>query len=195
MRTRQCFKGCFGIDGSRENWIVAAICTAAPAFRVAYFLTGVYLIIQSRFFLDRALVFRYDNFASGSGESPGIITMNVCLVLWAIDFLFLAAAYHYAQLASIDRWVRSSPSIGYCIVQWVAGLLYGAFFVSAAVVGIISTHTIQPHVAAATGGLRALGGSRDVCGRRSAMRSTCARRGASKRLADRERSSPSEHAC
>mgnify|MGYP001168208526 CR=1 FL=1 len=146
VRTRQCFKGCFGIDGSRENWIVAAICTAAPAFRVAYFLTGVYLIIQSRFFLDRALVFRYDNFASGSGESPGIITMNVCLVLWAIDFLFLAAAYHYAQLASIDRWVRSSPSIGYCIVQWVAGLLYGAFFVSAAVVGIISTHTILSHM-------------------------------------------------
>lgn len=146
VRTRQCFNECVALDGSRENWVFATICTVAPALRLAYFLTGIYLIIQSRFFLDRALVFRYDNFASGSGDSPSFITMNACLVLWVIDFLFLAAAYHYAQLASLDRRVRSSPVLGYRVVQWIAALLCGIFFVSAAVVGIISTHTILSHM-------------------------------------------------
>ena len=146
VRTRQCLKGCVALDWTHENWIVATICTAAPAFRMAYFLTGVYMIIQSRFFLERALVFRHDAFTSSSGASPGIITMNVCLVLWAIDFLFLAAAYHYAQLESTGRWVRFLPVLGHRFVRWVAGLLYGTFFVSAAIIGIISTHTILSHM-------------------------------------------------
>ena len=51
VRTWQCLNGCVSLDWNYENCLVATIRTVAPAFRLTYFLTGIYLIIQSLFFL------------------------------------------------------------------------------------------------------------------------------------------------
>jgi hypothetical protein len=146
VRTWQCLNGCVSLDWNYENCLVGTIRTVAPAFRLAYFLTGVYLIIQSLFFLEWPLVFRYDTFTSNRGRSPGNFTMNICMMLWALDFVFLAAAYHYVRLNSKGGWECFSSVTGYRPARWVAGALYALFFIAAAIIGIISTHTILSHM-------------------------------------------------
>ena len=146
VRTWQCLNGCVSLDWGYENCLVATIRTVAPAFRLSYFLTGIFLILQSLFWLDWPLVFRYDTFTSNRGRSPGNFTMNICMMLWALDFVFLAAAYHYVRLNSKGGWECFSSVTGYRPARWVAGLLYGLFFIAVAVIGIISTHTILSHM-------------------------------------------------
>ena len=93
--------------------------------------------------------------------------MNICMMLWALDFVFLAAAYHYVRLNSKGGWECFSSVTGYRPARWVAGLLYGLFFIVVAVIGIISTHTILSHMwHTATCGLQDTSGVsvRHACG-------------------------------
>jgi hypothetical protein len=146
IRTWQCLNGCVSLDWSYENCLVATIRTVAPGFRLAYFLTGVYLIILSQFVLSWPLVFRYDLFTDNREMAPGNITVNVCMMLWALDFTFLAAAYFYIRDNSQGGWDCFTSVTGYRPVRCIESLLYGIFFVVVAIVGIISTHTVLSHM-------------------------------------------------
>ena len=146
VRTWQCLNGCVSLDWYYENCIVATIRTVAPAFRLAYFLTGIYLIILSQFVLAWPLVFRYDLFTSNREMAPGNVTLNVCMMLWALDFVFLSAAYYYVRINAKGGWECFSAVTGYRPVRWVTRLLYGILFVIVAIVGIISTHTVLSHM-------------------------------------------------
>ena len=146
VRTWQCLNGCVSLDWNYENCIVATIRTVAPAFRMAYFLTGVYMIILSQFILSWPIVFRYDLFSSNRGRSPGNFTVNICMMLWALDFVFLACAYYCVRIHSKGGWECFSSVTGYRPARWVTGLLYGILFIVVAIVGIISTHTVLSHM-------------------------------------------------
>ena len=146
IRTWQCLNGCVSLDWGYENCLVATIRTVAPGFRIAYFLTGVYLIILSQFVLSWPLVFRYDLFTDNREMAPGNITMNVCMMLWALDFTFLAAAYYFIRDNSQGGWECFTSVTGYRPVRFVTSLLYGLFYISVAIVGVISTHTVLSHM-------------------------------------------------
>jgi len=146
VRTWQCLNGCVSLDWNYENCVVATIRTVAPAFRAAYFLTGVYLIILSQFVLEWPLVFRYDLFSSDRAMASGNLTVNVCMVLWALDFVFLAGAYFFIRINAKGGWLCFSSVTGYRPAGWVLRALYGAIFIAVAVVGIISTHTVLSHM-------------------------------------------------
>ena len=129
VRTWQCLNGCVSLDWSYENCLVATIRTTAPGFRLAYFLTGVYLIILSAFVLEWPLVFRYDLFTTSPDKQAGDVTVGVCFFLWALDFFSLAAGYYYIRLYGKAGWFCCfSPVTGYRPRRCVLALVYGLFF-------------------------------------------------------------------
>ena len=134
------------LDWNYENCLVGTIRKLAPAMRIAYFLTGVYMLFLSYFVLSHAIVFRYDMFTTSPDKRAGDVTVGVCLFLWALDFFSLAAAYYYTRIYSKGDWVCFSSVTGYRPRQWLLSIVYGLFFLIVAIVGIISTHTILSHM-------------------------------------------------
>ena len=133
-------------QSSGENCLVELIRIVAPAFRLAYFLTGVYLIILSQFVLTWPLVFRYSLFSSNSSMAPGNMTVNMCMVLWALDFVFLAAAYYFTRVGANSGVGCLSSTAGFAPLRCVTTPLYAVFFSLVAIVGIVSTHTVLGHM-------------------------------------------------
>lgn len=146
VRTWQCLNGCVSLDWAYENCVVYTIRVVAPAFRIANFLTGVYLIILSQFVLSWPLVFRYDLFQSNTTMRAGNVTVNACMMLWALDFVFLSAAYFFVNTNTKRKewWLWSA--IGYRPHHCLSAIIYGAIYAAVAVVGIISTHTVLSHM-------------------------------------------------
>lgn len=146
VRVRQFLNGNKSLDWNYENCIVGSIRVAAPALRLSYFLTGLYLIVLSYFVLDHPIVFKYDLFTTSDDKKAGDVTVGVCFFLWALDFFSLTVGFWFLRLHSRgDLWCFSSVT-GYRPRRWVLGLLYGAFFVVVAAVGVVSTHTILGHI-------------------------------------------------
>ncbi len=133
-------------QSSREGCLVELIRAVAPAFRLSYFLTGVYLIFLSQFVVTWPLVFRYGLFNSNSSMAPGNMTVNVCMVLWALDFVFLAAAYYFTRVGANSGFGCFSSTTGFTPLRCVTTPLYAVFFSLVAIVGIISTHTVLSHM-------------------------------------------------
>ena len=147
VRAWQCLNCNASLDWNHENCVVATIRTSAPAFRLSYFLTGVYMLLLSYFYLDHPIVFRYDLFTTSPDKQAGDVTVGVCFFLWALDFFSLAAGYYYIRLYGKAGWLCCfSPVTGYRTRRCVLALVYGLFFLVVAVVGIISTHTILSHM-------------------------------------------------
>jgi hypothetical protein len=146
VRTWQCLNGCVSLDWNYENCAVATIRTVAPAFRLTHFLTGLYLIFLSLFVLDWPLVFRYDLFTANRGRAPGNITVNVCMILWGLDFAFLCTGYYYIRINSKGGWNCFSSVTGYRPVTWLSRAYNAILFLVVGIVGIISTHTILSHM-------------------------------------------------
>ena len=147
VRTWQCLNGCTSLDWTYENCAVATIRTVAPAFRLAHFLTGVYLIFLSLFVLEWPLVFRYDLFLSTNRDmGPGNITINVCMLLWGLDFAFLATGYYLIRVNSKGGWNCFSSVTGYRPVTWLSSAYNAILFLAVAIVGIISMHTVLSHM-------------------------------------------------
>ena len=146
VRTWHRLNGCVSFDGRSENGVVATIRTVAPAFRMANFLTGVYLIVASQFFLEWPLIFRYDLFSSSSAMAPGNLAVDVAMALWALDFVVLATAYHSMRTNSEENWDCFASVSGYRPIRCVDIALSGAFFAVVAIVGIVATHTVLSHM-------------------------------------------------
>ena len=146
VRTWQCLNGCTSLDWTHENCLVYTIRVLAPAFRISYLLTGIYLIIINHFFLSWPVIFRYNLFLEQGSMKPGNVTLNVCMILWALDFAFLAVACAYAWSNAKRDWWWGWSLIGFRPHDTLLLLIYILFFTLFAVVGIISTHTALSHM-------------------------------------------------
>lgn len=146
VRAWQCLNCNASLDWSHENCVVATIRTTAPAFRLSYFLTGVYMLLLSYFYLDHPIVFRYDLFTESPDKKAGDVTVGVCFFLWALDFFSLAAGYYFARVYGKGGWLCFTSVTGYRPRRWLLALLYGVFFLIVACVGIVSTHTVLSHM-------------------------------------------------
>ena len=146
VRTWQCLNGCVSLDWTYENCVVYTIRVVAPAFRISYFLTGVYLIILNYFVLSWPVIFRYNLFLEQGSMKAGNVTLNVCMLLWALDFTFLAAACAYAYSSSKREWWWGWALIGYRPHHTLLMIIYWLVFGIVAVVNIISTHTALSHI-------------------------------------------------
>ena len=146
MRTWQCLNGCTSLDWTHENCAVYTIRVVAPAFRISYFLTGIYLILLNGFVLSWPLIFRYSLFLNQGSMKPGNVTLNVCMLLWGVDFAFLAVAYTYAWTNSRREWWWGWSLLGFRPHHTLLMIIYAIFFAAVAVVGIISTHTALSHM-------------------------------------------------
>lgn len=146
VRAWQCLNGHTSLDWNHENCAVGTIRTTAPALRLSYFLTGLYLLALSWFVLDNPIVFRYDLFAASDDKQAGDVTVGVCFFLWALDFFSLAVAYFLVRLESKGGWLCFSAVTGYRPRKCTVAIPYGLFFFLVAAVGIISTHTILAHI-------------------------------------------------
>ena len=147
VRTWQCLNGCVSLDWTYENCVVYTIRAVSPAFRITTFLTGLYLIILSWFVQSWPMVFRYDLFLNNGSMKPGNITLNVCMILWAMDFTFLAAAYFFIWTGGTkgEQWWLWS-AIGFRPHHCLSAIIYAIFYTALAVVGIILVHTILAHM-------------------------------------------------
>jgi len=146
VRAWQCLNGTTALDWNYENCAVATIRTTAPAFRLSYFLTGVYMLFLSHVVLDWPIVFRYDLFTPSADKKAGDVTVGVCFFLWALDFFSLSAGYFFARVYGKGGWLCFTAVTGYRPRRWLVMCLYGIFFVAVACVGIVSTHTILSHM-------------------------------------------------
>jgi hypothetical protein len=127
--------------------LIAIVRTVGPAFRIANFLTGIYLIVLSRFGLDQPLVFRYNIFLADEGTSVAhAFVANACLVLWVLDYCFLAMAHFFTFTKASVHWSWfDSVTGGYQPHHVLSSLLYGLWVFTVAAVGIVSTHTFLSH--------------------------------------------------
>ena len=146
VRTWQCLNGCTSLDWTHENCVVYTIRVLAPAFRISYLLTGIYLILLNWFVLSWPLIFRYNLFLPQGSMKPGNVTLNVCMLLWGLDFAFLAVAYTYAWTNSKRDWWWGWSLIGFRPHHTLLMIIYAIFFTVVALVGIISTHTALSHM-------------------------------------------------
>jgi hypothetical protein len=146
VRTWQCLNGRTSLDWTHENCAVYTIRVVAPAFRISHFLTGVYLILLNWFVLSWPLIFRYNLFPNQGSVKPGNVTLNVCMLLWGVDFASLAVAYTYAWTNSRREWWWGWSLLGFRPHHALLMILYAIFFAAVAVVGIISTHTALSHM-------------------------------------------------
>lgn len=146
VRTWQCLNGCVSLDWTYENCVVSKIRTLAPAFRITTFLTGIYLIVLNQFVLSWPVIFRYTLFLDNASMKPGNVTLNVCMLLWALDFTFMATAYAYAWSNSKREWWRGWDFIGFRPHMTLLVLFYSVVLGAVALVGITLTHTILSHM-------------------------------------------------
>ncbi len=147
LRTWQVLNGCHAsLDWTNENCTVATIRLLAPSFRMAYFLTGIYMVIISEYYLKWPLIFRYDLFTSDNAMKPGNATLNICMMMWAFDFAFLSMAFFFVRLNAKGDWNLFSSVTGYRPRECILRVVYSCIFLSVAVVGVISTHTVLSHM-------------------------------------------------
>ena len=146
VRTWQFLTCNASLDWNYENCLVATIRTTAPAFRLSYFLTGVYMLLLSYFWLDHPIVFRYDLFTTSPDKRAGDVTVGVCFFLWAMDFFSLCIGYYFVRVHGKGNWLLFSSVTGYRPRKWLLALLYGIVFLIVALVGIVSTHTVLGHM-------------------------------------------------
>ena len=146
VRTWQCLNGCVSLDWTYENCVVYTIRAVAPAFRITTFLTGIYLIFLSWFVQSWPMVFRYNLFLDNGAMMPGNVTINVCMILWGMDFTFLAAAYFFIWSSSKGEWWWLWSALGYRPHHCLSTIVYLIVYTILAVVGIILMHTILAHM-------------------------------------------------
>ena len=146
VRTWQCLNGRASLDWTYENCVVYTIRAVSPAFRVATFLTGVYLIFLSWFVQSWPMVFRYNLFLENGSMKPGNVTINACMILWALNFKFMATAYYFTWSSSKGEgwWLWST--LGFRPHGWLSTLVIAAVCNCVAVVGIILVHTVLSHM-------------------------------------------------
>lgn len=142
----QCLNGCASLDWTRENCLSRTIRVAAPAFHISYFLTGVYLIVLNQFVLSWPVIFRYSLFLDGGRVQPSDVTLSVCMLLWALEFAFLAAACAGAWSSSTREWWWGWSLIGYRPHHALLVVVYWIVLGTVAAVGTIVTHTALSHM-------------------------------------------------
>ena len=144
MRTWQFLNGCTPLDATRENCLVYAIRLATPALRISCMLTGLYLIILNRFFQSWPLIFRYSLLPETGSITAGNVTVYACMLLWALDFVFLAVACAYTfSHGKRDWWLWAC---GFRLNDGLLTIFCALFFAVYAAVGIIWTHTALSHM-------------------------------------------------
>lgn len=146
VRTWQCLNGCVSLDWTYENCVVYTIRAVAPAFRITTFLTGAYLIFLSWFVQSWPMVFRYNLFLDDGSMKPGNVTINVCMILWGMDFTFLAAAYFFIWSSTKGEWWWFWRAIGFRPHRCLSTLVSAIVYTVVAVVEIILVHTILSHM-------------------------------------------------
>lgn len=146
MRTWQCLNGCSSSDAAHENCLVHTIRPVAPALRISYLLTGLYLIILNRFFQSWPLIFRYRLLPDNGSITADNVTLYACMLLWALDFVFLAVACAYAWSHSKHDWWLWGLGIRWRAPPLVAAILCTLLAAVYAAVGIIWTHTALSHM-------------------------------------------------
>ncbi|MBN38169.1 MAG: hypothetical protein CMI29_06830 [Opitutae bacterium] len=144
MRTWQFLNGCSPLDAARENCLVHAIRLVAPALRASCLLTGLYLIILNRFFQSWPLIFRYSLLPGNGSITPDNVTLYACMILWALDFVFLAVACAYTWSHSKRNWWLWT--CGFRLNNELLTVFCTLFFAVYAAVGIIWTHTALTHM-------------------------------------------------
>jgi len=160
VRLWQALNGGVSLDWEYQNCTVATIRTLAPGFRMAYLLTGVYLVVLSLWFLEVPIVFRHELNNDNPTMRFANVTLGAAFFLWALDFATLAVAWWF--VARVDRgsvfdglcgcfncFVPNGPRIkrGERVNENVCtGLLFALVYAAAFVLGVISTHTILTHV-------------------------------------------------
>ena len=81
------------LDWTYESCFTTFLRETGPGFRIAQFLTSLYIVVVSSLYLDRPLVFVYNLEHKETDMRPGNFVVNLAFYTWCLDLLIVSVAY------------------------------------------------------------------------------------------------------
>ena len=158
------------LDWTYESGLTTLVRELGPGLRFAHWLTSVYIVIISTFFLGRPLLFEFDIVHKETDMRFGNFTIAVAFYLWALDLAIVAISHFLSRRGSSmtddsvvaqltpfyrpmvyylreERPLRaakqtSTDRLVHSVTLTVAAVVYVSFYV----LGVLSMHTILAHM-------------------------------------------------
>lgn len=164
VRVAQWLNNCVSLDWCYESWFTTIVREVGPGFRIAYFLTAVYIVFVAPLLVEAPLLFQYDILHENSDMKFGDLTLAITFHLWTLDFALLALSYYLVR----HHGTPSRPfENGECtpfyriptrklrenrlkdpvtLYQQLMRGVFAAFFGMHFVLGVFAMHTILSHM-------------------------------------------------